>query len=259
MGERFTPRMLVEWWTKQRGLTIHDLGVTSIVVLTWSPRTALSFAKSISAKIPEHWMYGERFPLYRGELQGKPVSVAYLPIGAPGTVMMMDEMIACGAHTFIGLGWAGSLQESAPIGTLVIPTSCISEEGTSEHYLDPMTKAAPNPHLVSAIQHACTAEAAKFEMGPVWTTDAPYRELVRKIAAYNRKGVLAVDMETSAMYALGQARKIEVCNLLVISDELVHEWKPAFRTPELDSATEKARQVILRTLVKLRESSSQGT
>jgi uridine phosphorylase len=243
--------MLVEWWTKQRGLTIQDLGVTPTVVVTWSPRTAQALAQSTHGKIPEHWMYGERFPLYRGELRGKSVSIAYLPIGAPGTVMMMDEMIACGAQTFIGLGWAGGLQEKTRIGTFVIPTSCISEEGTSRHYIDSKSPTGPSARLVRAVQETCEAEGVRVETGPVWTTDAPYRELVTKISAFNHQGVLAVDMETSAMYALGLARKIEVCNLLVVSDELVQEWKPAFRTAELEAATEEARKVVLKSLTRM--------
>jgi nucleoside phosphorylase len=57
-------------------------------------------------------------------------------------------------------------------------------------------------------------------------------------------------METSAMYTLGKVRRVDVCNLLVVSDELLHEWKPAFGTPELDDANTKAQQVILRMIEK---------
>lgn len=212
---------------------------------------AQAFAKSIDGKIPEHWLYGERFPLYAGQLEGRPVSVAYLPIGAPGTVMMMEEMIACGATTFIGLGWAGSLQEKTTIGTFVIPTSCKSEEGTSAHYTEAQSSPAPDPQLVKIILETCKAEEATVETGPVWTTDAPYREHLSKINDFSKQGILAVDMETSAMYTLGQVRRVRVCNLLVVSDELVLEWKPAFRTPALDAANEKARQVILKALKNL--------
>ena len=250
MGERFTPRMFVEWAAKQRGLTVEDFGVTPVVVLTWSPGMALALAKLIDAKIPQHWPYGERFPLYAGQLGGKTVSFAYLPVGAPGTVMMMEEMIACGAQTFIGLGRAGSLRENLLVGSFIIPTSSVSEEGTSSHYLDHKTSVTPNSRLVELIREACKEEGITAETGPVWTTDAPYREFVSKIVAYHHQGVLAVDMETSAMYALGLVREVDVCNLLVVSDELLHEWKPAFRTPELDVANDKARHVILKVLEK---------
>lgn len=251
MSERFTAQMLVEWWTKKRGLTVRDLGVTPTVVLTWSPRIAQAFAKSIDGKISEHWLYGERFPLFAGQVQHRPVSVAYLPIGAPGTVMMMEEMIACGATTFIGLGWAGSLQEKTTIGTFVIPTSCKIEEGTSTHYSEANSPPAPDPQLVKAILETCKALEVRVETGPVWTTDAPYREHLSKINDFSKQGILAVDMETSAMYTLGQVRRVRVCNVLVVSDELALEWKPAFRTPELEAANERARHVVLKALPRI--------
>jgi len=52
------------------------------------------------------------------------------------------------------------------------------------------------------------------------------------------------------MYALGMFRGVDVCNLLVVSDELWDEWRPGFHSPELQGAEERARQVILRCLVK---------
>jgi len=242
--------MFVEWEAKQSGLTKEDFGVTPIVVLTWSLRTAQALAKEIDAKIPTHWPYGERFPIYSGRVLDRAVSFAYVPIGAPGTVIMMEEMIACGARTLIGLGWAGSLQENIRVGSFLVPTSCVCEEGTSRHYLDQETSVTPSSRLVEIIRNLCEKEGIKTEAGPVWTTDAPYREFVSKIKRYNQQGVLAVDMETSAMYALGKSRQVDVCNLLVVSDELLREWKPAFRSPELDDANGKARQIILKILAK---------
>ncbi|WP_165442864.1 nucleoside phosphorylase [Senegalia massiliensis] len=37
-----------------------------------------------------------------------------------------------------------------------------------------------------------------------------------------------VDIETSAMYTLGQYRNIGTCNMLVVSYELWREWNPKF-------------------------------
>ena len=50
------------------------------------------------------------------------------------------------------------------------------------------------------------------------------------------------------MYALGRFRKVAVCNLLVVSDEVWQEWKSASYTPELKAATEQAIRIILRVL-----------
>jgi uridine phosphorylase len=180
-------------------------------------------------------------------------------IGAPATVAAMESLIACGARLFLGLGWAGSLQPNAPVGTFLIPTRCIREEGTSFHYLDADAVVAPDDRLVALLQRAAEEAAGEDDKdedrgdtsvltGPHWTTDAPYRELKGKIEAYRGRGVLGVDMETSALYALGQFRNVPVCNLLVVSDVVWQEWRPAFRTPQLKAATRRAQRVVLRAL-----------
>jgi uridine phosphorylase len=250
MDERFTAQMFVSWYAAQRQVAIDDLGVAPMVVLSWSRRVVQSLAEAVGAQLSQHWMYRGRYPLYTGELEGHRVSFALVPVGASGTVMVMEEMIACGARVFIGIGFAGSLQPTAPVGTLLIPTSCISEEGTSAHYLDDKTSFSPSPRLRQILLECCQTEGVKVLSGPLWTTDAPYRELVTKVEAYRKQGVLGVDMETSAMYTLGQVRKVKVCNLLVVSDELWHEWQPAFGKPELRSAMQRAQDIILRFLAK---------
>lgn len=248
MEERFSARMFISWYATQRQITIDELGVAPTVVLSWSHTVVRLLAENLTAKLSQHWIYRKQYPLYAGELEGYRVSCVLAPIGAPGTVMIMEEMIASGARFLIGIGFAGSLQPAAPIGTLLIPTSCVSEEGTSVHYLDDRTALAPSPRLHQTFLSCCQAEGINILSGPLWTTDAPYRELVSKIELYRLQGVLGVDMETSAMYALGRVRNVEVCNLLIISDELWHEWQPAFGRPELKKAIQRACDITLRVV-----------
>ena len=35
MGDRFTPKMFVDWWAKEQGRSIQDIGVLPIVVVSW--------------------------------------------------------------------------------------------------------------------------------------------------------------------------------------------------------------------------------
>jgi len=251
MSERFTPRMFIDWWAKEQGQSVQEFGVSPIVVVSWQLSMIRALADTVGAKIPKHWFYGERYPLYTGRVEGRNVSFVYLPVGAPGTVMIMEEMIASGARAFIGLGYAGSLQENLPVGSIIIPTSCIVEEGTSRHYLDRTSGIAPAPKLVRILRESCEEDGLKPALGPHWTTDAPYRETLDKITNYHDQGVLGVDMETSAMYTLGQVRNVEVCNLLVVSDELWNKWDPAFGTDRLREAAERARNIVLRSVGKI--------
>jgi uridine phosphorylase len=164
----------------------------------------------------------------------------------------MEELIACGGRVFLGLGLAGSIQPEAPIGTCFIPTSCIREEGTSPHYLASDDGLRPAPRLVRALEKARLKKGVTAYTGPIWTTDAPYREMVTTIENYRLHDVLGVDMETSAMYALGVYRNVEVCNFLVVSDELWRDWRPAFGQPELKGALKKAEDIVLEAVTTIR-------
>jgi len=250
MGERFTPAMYVNHHLARFGMSAEDVGLAPVAVLAWGQAPILALVETTGAEPPQHWPYGQQYPFYVAELQGQRVCFATAPIGAPITVMMMEMMIACGVRAFIGLGRAGSLQPLLPVGAFILPMTCIREEGTSAHYIDVNTPVRSSSRLAAAIQEACQEEGVEVASGLLWTTDAPFRELVSKIEAYGREGALGVDMETSAMYALGMFRGVDVCNLLVVSDELWDEWWPGFHSPELREAEEQARQVILRCIAK---------
>lgn len=250
MEVRFTPKMYADYYAEKQGITIEDMNVAPVVVVSWSSRVIEAFADSIGAQLAEHWPWVNQQPLYTGKVGGQRVSFVEVGIGAPATVADMEVMIACGAKVFLGLGWAGSLQPQAPVGTLLIPRDCVREEGTSVHYQAEGSEIVPDEKLVEKLKSAAEAEGKKVFAGAHWTTDAPYRELCSTIEAYRAKGILGVDMETSAMYTLGQFRGVRVCNLLVVSDELWEEWKPAYRTAELKEATQGAQKVIMRVLEK---------
>jgi uridine phosphorylase len=250
MEERFTPQLFIEHYTRWLGIRVEEIGVAPTVVITWGSKVVRRMAESVGAQPCPHWMYSDRQPFFTGEVAGQRVSFALTPVGAAGTIMMMEEMIACGARRLIGLGWAGSLQPNAPVGTFLIPTTCVREEGTSFHYLPADAVFGADSQLADRLESSARAHGAEVQRGPHWTIDAPYRELRSKIEAYRQQGILGVDMETSAMYALGQYRGVAVCNLLVVSDELWDEWNPAWRTPPLTAANELAEAVVLAALAE---------
>ena len=252
MSEHLSADRAVEFWAAQRGVSVEQVGTAPIVVGSWDLVTVKSLAETIGAVSSPSWWWGPRFPLYNGEIAGKRVSFANLPLGAPATVMVMEELIACGMRVFLGLGQAGSIQPEAPVGTCFIPTSCIREEGTSLHYLSSDEGLRPAPRLVRALEKARVKKSVVAYTGPIWTTDAPYREMVTTIENYRLRDILGVDMETSAMYALGVYRNIEVCNFLVVSDELWRDWRPAIDRPELANAIKKAEEVVLEAVTTLR-------
>lgn len=56
--------------------------------------------------------------------------------------------------------------------------------------------------------------------GATWTTDAPFRETDRAIAAARVRGILAVEMEAAGLYAFAQARQRAVICLAHVTNQM---------------------------------------
>lgn len=175
------------------------------------------------------------------------MSVILLPVGAPWAIFLCEQMIAVGARAIIAAGAAGSLREHAPVGSLVVPTSAIREEGTSYHYAPPEFEAVPSRELAAALAQGCEDHGVEAFQGVNWTTDAPFREMRTKVQRFSARGVVSVDMEASAMFVLGRLRQVEVASLFIVSDELFHPWKPAFQEPGYLERVELAAEVAVST------------
>jgi len=212
-------------------------------IVTWGRRAFNAMERHLRSTTSAEWPYGERNPL---SLNAAGVGVLHAPVGAPGTILMMEELRALGARTFVGFGTAGGLDPSLPPGSAVLPTHCIAEEGTSSHYGGD-SGLKPSLVLARVLKDEFANRNVDLTEGGVWTTDAPYRETIAKVNSYRDHGIRAVDMETSAMYAFGRFRDVEVCNILIVADVLGDEWDPTalFSQERLVDAVEGAARAVV--------------
>jgi uridine phosphorylase len=64
-----------------------------------------------------------------------------------------------------------------------------------------------------------------YRVGKTWTTDAPYRETVKKINKRREEGCLTVEMESAALIAVSQFRNVTFGQALYGGDDLSGiEW-----------------------------------
>jgi uridine phosphorylase len=222
------PGSFVDRYCAGAGLTRQQIGIRPGVVITFFPELTRVLAQQTGAeKAPFELLGSSDRPLFTID---DDVCLATASIGAPGTVLAVEEMIACGARDFIVLGAAGSLQPDLPIGSVVLPETAIREEGTSHHYEPPDVPATATPAALEALRSAWSGDAEP-RAGLHWTTDAPYREHVTKIDTFRQAGVLAVDMEVSAMYILAKHRGIRCAAILAISDEVFEPYRVGYTEP----------------------------
>ena len=80
---------------------------------------------------PHHVSYNREFNIYTGTLSGEPVSVCSTGIGGPSTAIAVEELAACGVHTFIRIGTCGGISTMVRSGDCVMATGAVRAEGTS--------------------------------------------------------------------------------------------------------------------------------
>jgi len=181
------------------------------------------------------------------ELDGKQISVFGTPFGAPQAAVILERLIAMGARKILAFGCCGSLQPDLQIGHLVIPTDALSEEGTSAHYALPKgVRRMASEEIVELCETQCREKNFKVAAGKVWTTDALFRETREKVGRYSADGLLAVEMEMSALFTVAAYRKVHLGGLMVVSDELgTLKWKTGFLNPLFWLASKKAARLAI--------------
>ena len=75
------------------------------------------------------------YNVYTGTLEGEKVTVCSTGIGGPSAAIAVEELIKCGADTFIRIGTSGGMDLKVSGGDLVIASAAVRGEGTTAEYL----------------------------------------------------------------------------------------------------------------------------
>jgi uridine phosphorylase len=220
------PEMII---TPGRGKGEPEIPASGLFLINPSEAEAgFNLAKSKGGQ--QHFLFNSRLMLVPENESAGSFFIAGPAVGAPMAVLTLEKLIALGAHRIIVYGWCGSLNNTLRTGDVLLPSWAISDEGTSTHY---PVNSRPQSHAPTRqlLADGLTAQDLTVHSGPVWTTDAPYRESKTRIKTLGEQGILSVDMEFSALCTVAAFRKIEMAAVLLVSDEIFHEeWKPGFRT-----------------------------
>jgi len=156
------------------------------------------------------------------------------PLGAPMAALLAEQYFALGARQIVTLGTAGALNEELAVGDVVVCSEAIADEGVSRHYLGPVEKVQASQLLLTQILSAFERTQLRVVQGASWTMDAPYCETWEQVRHYRSKGVLTVEMEVAALYAVAAKRGFEALSLLGVSDRISEQgWIPGFENPKL--------------------------
>lgn len=162
---------------------------------------------------------------FTGLYRGKRVSVMGTGMGCPSMGIYAYELIHFyGAKQLIRIGTAGAIQETLAVRDLVLAAGASTNSNFPALFELPGTF-APLADF-SLLSRAATRAAAlkrPVSVGAVLTSDMFYgpAESEAAIEKWRNMGVLAVEMETAALYATAASLGAKALSVLTVSDHLL--------------------------------------
>lgn len=161
-----------------------------------------------------------------GIWKGKRVTVTAFGMGAPIASIVMHELANLGVKTFLRLGTAISIG-ATELGDLVVAHGAVRKESTSATYLPIEYPAVPNFTLTAAVEAAALSSTLPVRSGLYASFDGFYTEMFdlapgvttarEGLDLLASRGVIAVDMETSALFVTGTALGVTAASLCLAS------------------------------------------
>ena len=160
-----------------------------------------------------------RKQIWKTEYEGRMLVFYLSAIGSCGAGNdLIETAHQTGARKFVMFGSAGNLAPEKTEGKYVIPTAAYRDEGLSYHYAPPSDYIETPGH--GLLEKLFDEWNVPYVSGPVWTTDAIYRETVGHLKARQADGCLAVDMEISGVQAVCDFHGYELYDFLQVGDVL---------------------------------------
>jgi uridine phosphorylase len=166
------------------------------------------------------------FRTMTGELDGVAVSVVSSGMGSPAVAIAVEELRTAGVHTIIRIGTTGAVGPGPKLGDAIIALGAVRTEGTSRAYIDLEYPAIADLDVVDALRRAARAASAPHHVGIVESSDAYYagdwlgEQAEPRAARMRRAGVLAVEMEASALFVVGRLHGIRTGCILTLREEM---------------------------------------
>ena len=158
---------------------------------------------------------------FTGTFRGSPVSVQTSGMGAPSLSIVVEELLRLGAKRLIRVGTCGGIAAGLKTGDLVIATAACPVDGATTTYLhDEAYAPAADFALTHALVHAAEAAGIAVRTGLVATVDVFYNTDADYAQRWRDRGVLAFEMEASALFYLAARAGVQAACALTVGDIL---------------------------------------
>lgn len=162
---------------------------------------------------------------FTGYYKGKRISVQGTGMGVPSISIYVNELIQeYDVQKLMRVGTCGALQNDIELKDIILGMAASTDSSLNKIRFDGMDYApiADFKLLYEAYQYAVKS-GKKVKVGNILTSDIFYQDgyLADPFKKWKDFGILAVEMESAALYTLAEKFKRQALTILTVSDHIV--------------------------------------
>lgn len=147
------------------------------------------------------------------------VTIIEFGVGSAMAALIGELLSVVNAKAVLFLGLAGAVHRSLKVGDFVLPIASVRAEGVSQHFLPPQVPALPTFKLQKFVSQILVEHGHEYRTGTIHSTDFRFWEFDERFKQnLIEERVLAVEMETAALFTSCFVSKVNIGALLLISD-----------------------------------------
>lgn len=230
----FKPENLIGTAVRQKGLQMEK--VPGVCILDPDGDIVRYLVEHGEAKKSKNW------PCYHTDMylfnrDGIDFGIIGCAVGSSFAVLVAEELFALGCELLVSMTSAGLIDASIETPCFMLIEKAVRGEGTSYHYIQKSEPAELNIKLKEKLGKLI--QNKKLFSGIAWTTDAPFRETQSKIGYMKNLGVVAVEMESSALYSFAKSKKKDIICFAQITNQM------GIRDNDFDKGNENSSEEAL--------------
>lgn len=188
---------------------------------------------------------------YTGMYKGTKVSVMASGMGMPSMAIYSYELFNIfGVDNIIRIGSAGGISNKLRLRDIIVAISCSTDSNYINQFdLPGIYAPTASYELACAAVAKCKQIGANYHVGNILTSDTFYNDRNDSNLRWDRMGVLAVEMETAALYcnaAKSGKRALAICT---VSDHVM--TGEALSAKERQESFTEMMEIALQTAAEL--------
>ncbi|MCF8059140.1 MAG: AMP nucleosidase [Bacteriovoracaceae bacterium] len=147
------------------------------------------------------------------------VTIIEFGVGSAMAALIGELLAVVQPKAVLFLGLCGAVHPSLKVGDFILPIASVRAEGVTRHFLPPQVPALPTFKVQKFVSQILVEHGHEYRTGTIHSTDFRFWEFDEKFKMnLIEERVLAVEMETAALFTTCFVSKVNIGALLLVSD-----------------------------------------